>query len=121
MPKLTLIKRALSIQKIIKPYLKNPVRIVLIILVLMGALNIPGWRHFYRSNCNHLENVYRKMGLYMKENLPANARIAAFDIGMIKWVSDLYIIDTAGLIDPGSHKYLAGKSMIDVNIKKAGK
>lgn len=49
---------------------------------------------------------YKNIGLWLKENLPKDTKIACIEIGHIGWYSELYIVDILGLISPKSAEYL---------------
>jgi hypothetical protein len=45
-------------------------------------------------------------GRWILQNQPANARVAAFDIGKISYVLDRPVVDLGGLVDPVYEPYL---------------
>ncbi len=49
---------------------------------------------------------YKNIGLWLKENISKDAKIACIEIGHIGWYSELYIVDILGLISPKSADYL---------------
>jgi hypothetical protein len=49
------------------------------------------------------------MAEWIASNTPRDARIAAFDIGILRTVGDRYTIDLGGLVDPASHPCLRKK------------
>ncbi len=49
-----------------------------------------------------MEAAYLRMGRYLAAETEESARIAAFDIGVARYVGDRYVIDLGGLVDPES-------------------
>jgi hypothetical protein len=76
-------------------------------LCLLGAAaSLPYWRRVYFDNGRHIEDAYVRMAEWIGANTPRDARIAAFDIGILRTIGDRYTIDLGGLVDPGSHPCL---------------
>jgi hypothetical protein len=76
-------------------------------LCLVGAAaSLPYWRRVYFDNGRHIEEAYVRMGEWIAANTPRDARIAAFDIGILRYIGDRYTIDLGGLVDPGAHPCL---------------
>jgi len=69
------------------------------------------WRIMYADNIHHITTVHERAGKWVAQNLPAEARIAAFDIGAFGYYADHYIIDLGGLLDRDADKYLRTKTM----------
>jgi hypothetical protein len=76
------------------------------------------WRMMYADNIHHITTVHERAGKWVNENLPKDARIAAFDIGAFGYYADRYIIDMGGLLDPDAAKYLRTKTMSQYLKKK---
>ncbi len=49
---------------------------------------------------------YKQAGLWIKNNTPANAKVACVEIGYIGWYSERYIIDILGLVNPYNADYI---------------
>jgi hypothetical protein len=69
------------------------------------------WRIMYGDNIHHITTVHGAAGKWAAQNLPADARVAAFDIGIFGYYADRYIIDIGGLLDRDADKYLRTKTM----------
>lgn len=52
--------------------------------------------------CNSANSAYRDIGLWLRDNTPPNAKIAAVEIGAVGFYSHRYIIDILGLVTPGN-------------------
>jgi hypothetical protein len=76
------------------------------------------WRMMYADNIHHVTMVHEAAGKWVAENLPEEARVAAFDIGAFGYYADRYIIDMGGLLDSESGKYLRTKNMSQYLKKK---
>ncbi len=79
---------------------------LLISVAGLGAWGMPAWKQVYQDNIEHLRQVHQTAALYVRDNLPADARVACFDIGSLKYFSERYVIDLGGLVDPEIHSDL---------------
>lgn len=77
-----------------------------IISVVLAASTLFYWREVYANNIRQVDQVYVQMGKWIKKNTPPDAKIAAFDIGVLRYVGDRYAVDLGGLVDPEVHPYL---------------
>ena len=77
-----------------------------ILSVVLAAVTLPYWEKVYANDVRHVDEAYVKMGEWINENTPPDARIAAFDIGILRYVGDRYTIDLGGLTSPDVHPYL---------------
>lgn len=74
--------------------------------VLIGLITIaPVCASAYQSvrydlNPAQPDNTYINIGLWLRNNTPANSKIALAEIGFVGYYSDRYIIDTLGLVNP---------------------
>lgn len=75
-------------------------------LVLAGATSLRTWRIVAVDGIGHINNTHGNMGAWMLQNLPANADVAAFDIGRISYIWNRNLIDLGGLVDPSYVPYL---------------
>ncbi len=80
--------------------------VLCVLLVFCGIVSIPPWCKLYENNVQHINKVYVPMAYWIKENTPRDARIASFDIGVLGYLSQRYLIDLGGLVDPRVHPYL---------------
>ena len=69
------------------------------------------WQLMYADNIHHITTVHEAAGKWAAENLPTDARLAAFDIGAFGYYADRYVIDLGGLLDRDADKYLRTKTM----------
>lgn len=69
------------------------------------------WRMMYADNIHHITTVHEAAGKWAARNLPADARVAAFDIGIFGYSADRYTIDIGGLLDRDADKYLRTKTV----------
>jgi hypothetical protein len=74
--------------------------------IVGAAASLPFWRRVYFDNSRHIDDAYMRMGQWIAANTPRDARVAAFDIGVLRYVGDRYTIDLGGLVDPGAHPCL---------------
>jgi arabinofuranosyltransferase len=52
---------------------------------------------------------YKKIGLWMRDTLGKESKIATIEIGTIGWYSKLYVIDILGLTHPENARYIGEK------------
>ena len=69
-------------------------------LVLLAAANTLYWNRVYNANLEHMHNVRIRAAEYVMNTLPAGSRVAAFDVGAIRYYTGRPILDLGGLIDP---------------------
>ncbi len=74
--------------------------------LMLTAGSLPYWQKLYINNLNQVEKAYISMGKWIGQNTAAEARIAAFDIGVLRYIGNRYTIDLGGLVDPAVHPYL---------------
>lgn len=54
---------------------------------------------------------YTEIGIWLKENTPANSSVACVEIGHIGWYSERYIIDILGLVNPYNAELIGKRDM----------
>ena len=69
------------------------------------------WRVMYADNIHHITTVHEAAGKWTAQNLPEDARVAAFDIGIFGYYAGRYTIDIGGLLDRDADKYLRTKTV----------
>ena len=75
-------------------------------LLMISIFNLPFWREVYKGNIEQIEKVYMKAAEWIKKNTSPSDRIAGFDIGIIKYISNREIIDLGGLVNPEVYPFL---------------
>jgi len=78
----------------------------MIAVLIINILNLPYWKEVYRGNIEQIEKVYIKAAEWIKNNTSPSDRIAGFDIGIIKYISNREIIDLGGLVNSEVYPYL---------------
>ena len=76
------------------------------------------WQDVYANNVKHIDEVYIKMGKWINQNTPPDARVAAFDIGVLRYIGNRYTVDLGGLADPEVHPYLEKRECGEYIYKK---
>lgn len=69
-------------------------------LMLLATANTLYWNRVYDANLEHMHSVRIRAAQYVNSTLPADSRIAAFDVGAIRYYTGRPILDLGGLIDP---------------------
>jgi hypothetical protein len=91
-----------------------------LIAIVMTGSKLFYWRTVYANNIKHIDEAYIQMGKWIEQNTPPSARVAAFDIGVLRYVGNRYTIDLGGLTDPAAHPYLKKKACGEyINKKEA--
>ena len=80
--------------------------LVSLILTFVFLNNSLVWSDITKVSIFHINNTHREMALYLKKYIPADEKVAAFDIGAIKYFSNHNIVDLGGLIDRNFIPYL---------------
>jgi hypothetical protein len=75
----------------------------------MAASSLFFWQEVFANNIRHIDEVYIKVGKWINKNTPPDARIATFDIGVLRYTGDRYTVDLGGLVDPEVHSCLEVK------------
>lgn len=70
---------------------------------------LPYWRSVCILSASHVNDVYVRMAEWVRRNTGTDARVAAFDIGVLRYLADRYVVDLGGLVDPEAHPCLARK------------
>jgi len=69
--------------------------------------NCSYWQRLYHANSEQIEREHLAAARWADQELPADARLAALDIGTLGYRSGRYVIDLGGLVDPEAHEHLA--------------
>ena len=75
-------------------------------MLAITVINLSFWKEVYRGNIEQIEKVYMKAAAWFKENTSPADRVACFDIGIMKYISNREIIDLGGLVNPEVYPYL---------------
>jgi hypothetical protein len=99
---------AVSIESLTS-FLKNPVRVFVIIL-LFGLFLIPEiiiYTAFVTHDWNHRNRTtfYLEVANWLRDNTPPSATIGAYEVGILGYFSNRTIIDMAGLVTPGVSRH----------------
>lgn len=69
-------------------------------VALLTLRTLQRWEVANRDSIYDINHEHKALGLWMKDNLPADTTVAVTDIGAIAYFSNLHILDVGGLIDP---------------------
>lgn len=102
--------------RILREWIKTPgFKVVPFILLGAAFFSLTGsymtWHMMYTDNIHHITTVHEAAGRWMARNLPKDARIAAFDIGVFGYYGERYIVDIGGLVDSECGEYLKNRRM----------
>lgn len=75
-------------------------------ILLIYLASIITWGSIYSYSVKHVNDVHRAAGEYLRDNVPPETVVAAFDVGAIKYIAELPIADIAGLTDSKALPYV---------------
>jgi len=87
-------------------YLLRQAKLVVVPIVCVVLMALAPWRTTHRTidylvtDVDSTERLYHQMGVWIKENLDPQAKLAANDIGGIAFFAGSDLIDTMGLASP---------------------
>lgn len=93
--------------------------ILLIGIFLLDLTSTARWKKIYYSTVSHINDVHIQISKRIKNDLPPRSRVAAFDIGALKYFSPgTEIIDLGGLVDREFSDYLKEGKVVDYMKKR---
>ncbi len=94
-----------------KTLIRIPISVCLIpIAVIAAAITCLNWSHLYQNNIRQISDEYIQMASWASVNTPQDATIAAFDVGILKYISGRHIVDLGGIISKDTHQCLTKRS-----------
>jgi hypothetical protein len=82
-------------------------------MVVFAGANTLYWNRVYDANLEHMQNVRIAASNYIQQQTATDARIAAFDVGAVRFFSARPIIDLGGLIDPALDEVYRADGKVD--------
>jgi hypothetical protein len=76
------------------------------VLLIAGGASLRTWRTVAIDGIGHINDTHGMIALWLKQHVPPDAAIAAFDIGRISYDWGYGITDLGGLVDPNYYHYL---------------
>ncbi len=94
-----------------KTVTRIPISVALIpVAVIAAMITCINWSHLYHNNIRQISDEYIQMANWASGNTPSNATIAAFDVGILKYVSGRNVVDLGGIISTKTHECLTERS-----------
>ena len=87
-------------------------------LLLIYLFSIVVWGNIYTASVLHVNEVHAAAGKWLDNNLPEDTEIAVFDVGAIKYFSQLPITDIAGLTDREALQYVLNGDVVPIMKKR---
>jgi hypothetical protein len=85
--------------------------LALCVTFVLGFASLLEWSTITDDGIQHINNTHVRMGKWLADHLPADAKVASFDIGGIGFYGNRRIYDLGGLVDREFVPYLfAGKT-----------
>ena len=81
-----------------------------VIALTLATVSLFTWGTIYLNNTKHVQEVYIRMSDAISDHTPEGSRIAAFDIGVIGFLTDREIIDLGGVTSSDAHACLKARS-----------
>lgn len=76
-------------------------------LVFLHLLvSLPGYARTYGWNVTNIEDMHVRMGKWLAQHTPAQAVVAAHDVGGMAYFSQRRLLDTTGLVTPAALGFL---------------
>ena len=80
-----------------------------LLALALGLITMFNWGQLYMNNTQHVRDVYIPMSDAISEYTPDGSKIAAFDIGVIGYLTDRQIIDLGGVTSMDAHACLKAR------------
>lgn len=91
---------------VMKGQAKVTATVAVVALLVAGTASLRTWRTVTIDGIAHINDTHGEMAKWMLENLPPDAKVAAFDIGRISYTWGMGLLDLGGLVDPAYVPYL---------------
>ncbi|GEM_PF-1497910 len=86
--------------------------LLIALFILLGVLNLSNFKSILSENDGQLE-MYQT-SLWMRDNLPPDARVAAFNSGIHGYFSDRFVMDSDGLINNSAYEAMKNNRLWDL-------
>lgn len=87
-------------------------------VLLIYLLSIITWADIYTASILHVNQVHVAAGKWLRANVPPDTPIAVFDVGAVKYFSQLPVTDIAGLTDREALKYVLDGDVVPLLEKR---
>ena len=84
------------------------------LVLIIYFFSIISWGNIYASSVKHVNDVHRTAGEWLRDSFPQNTVLAVFDVGAIKYFSQLPVVDIAGLTDLEVLQYVLAGDVIPI-------
>ncbi len=95
-----------------------PIAVTVAVLIVAGTASLRTWRIVTIDGVGHINATHAMVASWLKQNVPPDAKIAAFDIGRISYDWGHGITDLGGLVDPTYYHYLVDGRVPDYLVAK---
>ena len=90
---------------------------IMVLIVFNFQSKFTAVQKFYIDRTSAIRNEHLALADWVKINIPQDKRIAASDIGVIGYVTENYIIDTEGLINPNIRSFKYRRNSTDKDLE----
>ena len=80
-----------------------------LLALALGLITMFNWGQLYMNNTQHIRDVYIPMSDAISKYTPDGSRVAAFDIGVIGYLTNRHIIDLGGVTSMDAHTCLKAR------------
>ena len=87
-------------------------------VLLIYFMSIIAWGIIYAASVLHVNEVHVASGKWLRQNVPENTPVAVFDVGAIKYFSQLPVTDVAGLTDREALEYVLDGDVVPIMKKR---
>lgn len=89
------------------------------VVAALVVTDVAFWKGVYDANLEHMRHARIAAAQFLTTGLPPGSRVAAFDIGALRYFGDKPIIDLGGLTDTAFAQYQA-RGAVDQYLKDRG-
>jgi len=79
------------------------------VALALALTTLFNWGQIYMNNTQHVKDIYIPMSDAISEHTPDGSKIAAFDIGVIGYLTNRHIIDLGGVTSMNAHACLKSR------------
>ena len=79
------------------------------VALALALVTLFSWGQIYMNNTQHVKDIYIPMSDAISEYTPDGSKIAAFDIGVIGYLTNRHIIDLGGVTSTDAHACLKSR------------
>ncbi len=92
---------------------RGAIVVVASVVLGIGAPSLIIWHRILLAGIQHIDGTHRAIGQWVRAHAPANATVAAFDVGGLAWELPGRVVDLSALSD-GNVEFLRDRRLADL-------